>query len=118
MIKDETFDAIVNALDSVTGAMLALSDNRQLTALPSLNWATTLTLGPIKSRTEMEVDQLIEDPVYYAMRQAVRKLGAILHASDPTLMDGAINDVADRPKGGRKVSIIDHAWDGIGQWYA
>ncbi len=73
---------------------------------------------PVRSRAEVEVGQLLQEPVYFACRLAVRRLGERLHA-----VAGGTNGmrhIADRvadtspAEGGRLLSMMDSAWDGIG----
>lgn len=73
---------------------------------------------PVKTRAEMEVGQLLQEPVYFACRLAVRRLGERLHAvADGT--DGmrrTAHRVADlHPvRGAPVLSILESAWDGVG----
>ena len=66
----------------------------------------------------MEVGQLLQEPVYFACRLAVRRLGERLHAvaGGTAGMRHAAHCVANvHPiRGAPILSMLDSAWDGVG----
>ncbi|AWB26202.1 hypothetical protein DA075_35630 (plasmid) [Methylobacterium currus] len=63
-------------------------------------------------------DELVRDPIHYALRHGVKRLGRELHRlGGLDAMSAAIDRVADMdPRhSGRRVSIMDSAWNGIGE---
>ncbi len=72
----------------------------------------------IRSRAEMQVDQILQEPVYFACRLAVRRLGERAHAvaGGTDGMRAIAERVADTDpaRGGRLLSMLDSAWDGVG----
>lgn len=85
-----------------------------ITATPFV-WRDPATLP---TRVEREVTQLLRDPIGAACRQGIRRIGEHLFKTlDSTAgMSEAAENVAylDPMHYGRRVSIVDHAWDGIG----
>ena len=74
-----------------------------------LSSAEFVRLSPINS--------LLDDPVGRSLRLGIKKLGERLHHLGGTaLMHRAVNRVADMRSGfgGRRFSVLDHAFDGIG----
>ena len=120
---------IDDALDAVLVALLAHRARRAADAPPAPIRATPLRwhgdVREIPTREDSEITALVADPVGAALRQAVRRLGKDLHGHGGTAtMRSAIGRVADRDpaKAGQRASIMDHAWDGIGEgtdhWWA
>ena len=72
----------------------------------------------VRTRAEMEVGQLLQEPVYFACRVAVRRLGERLHAvaGGTDGMRTAAYRVADvHPvKGAPILTMLESAWDGVG----
>ncbi len=63
-------------------------------------------------------DDLVRDPIRYSLRQGVKRLGRELHRlGGLDAMSRAIDRVADMdPRhSGRRISIMDSAWNGIGE---
>jgi hypothetical protein len=64
---------------------------------------------------------LLEAPLHHAIRRAIRDAGEALHnhTGDISLMRAVLDRVEDQfdePDGSRAAVIIDHAFDGIGNW--
>lgn len=82
--------------------------------------------GPIPTRAEMEIAQILRQPVYSACRIGVRRLGA--HAFAVTGSTDGMREVADRvadmapAEAGRRLATMNSAWDGVGndadRWWA
>lgn len=63
-------------------------------------------------------DELVRDPIHYALRQGVKRLGRELHRlGGLDAMGAAIERVADMDlrHSGRRMSIMDSAWNGVGE---
>ena len=73
---------------------------------------------PVRTRAETQVDQILQEPIYFACRLAVRRLGERLHAiADGTVgMRHAAHRVASvHPvRGAPILSMLESAWDGVG----
>ena len=73
---------------------------------------------PVRSRAEMEIGQLLQEPLYFACRLAVRRLGERLHAvaGGTDGMRHAAYRVANiHPvKGAPVLTMLESAWDGVG----
>ena len=73
---------------------------------------------PVRTRAEMEVGQILQEPVYFACRLAVRRLGERLHAvADGTVgMRHAAYRVANvhPARGAPLLCMLESAWDGVG----
>ncbi len=73
---------------------------------------------PVSTRAKMEVTQILRQPVYFALRLAVRRMGQ--QAFSVTGSTDGMREVAERVAGmvpaqyGRRASMLDSAWDGIG----
>lgn len=75
------------------------------------------------TKVRRAADELYGDPVGRALRRAIRALGERLHEIGGTqAMEDACDRVAERHEGrygGRRLGIMDHAWNGIGgEWWA
>jgi hypothetical protein len=71
------------------------------------------------SPEKLRLEGLAKDPVRYALRKQVRELGKELHqvlGNTDAMLDVA-EEVAAKDFQYR-MTIIDKAWDGIGDWYA
>jgi hypothetical protein len=71
-----------------------------------------------KTRAQSHAEQIIRDPVGETARMGVRALGERLHEiGGLELMQRVLDDVADRdkPNWGRRTSIMDNRWDGVGR---
>jgi hypothetical protein len=63
------------------------------------------------------VESMLNDPIGRALRLGIKKLGGRLHELGGTnLMRSVAERVADMRRGfaGRRLSMLDHAFDGIG----
>ena len=73
---------------------------------------------PVRSRAEMEVGQLLQEPLYFACRLAVRRLGERLHAvaGGTDGMRHAAYRVANihSVEGAPILTMLESAWDGVG----
>ena len=82
--------------------------------------------SPIPTRDESFLSEVARRPIDAALRRAVRFVGEMLFVDlgDTDAMVEIAERVSTRSKGysGRWLSIIDHAWDGIGAgqdyWWA
>ena len=81
---------------------------------------------PVRTRAEMEVGQLLQEPVYFACRLAIRRLGERLHviAGGTDGMRRAAFRVVDihPDRGAPILCMLESAWDGVGtdsdRWWA
>ncbi len=73
---------------------------------------------PVKSRAEREMGQLLQEPLYFACRLAVRRLGERLHtiAGGTNGMRLAAHRVANihPDRGAPILCMLESAWDGVG----
>ena len=73
---------------------------------------------PVRARAEMEIGQLLQEPVYFACRLAVRRLGERLHsvAGGTDGMRRAAHQVArvHPVRGAPILCMLESAWDGVG----
>lgn len=70
---------------------------------------------------QQAADALMRRPASEALRQAVTTLGKRLHEiGGMALMRDVCDRVAERDPANesRRLGVIDHRWDGIGDWYA
>jgi hypothetical protein len=71
------------------------------------------------TNAERFVLKLKYDPVREALTHAVRQIGKRLHEiGGMPAMREALEKQEDRPSGYRRICILDHRWDGIGEWVA
>jgi hypothetical protein len=67
---------------------------------------------------------LLEEPVRWALRDAMTKIGKVLYAEagSTALMSKVLYRVEGifelTNQGGRAAGVLDHAFDGIGDWFA
>jgi hypothetical protein len=74
-----------------------------------------LTIGEFMS----EPPQIVTDPIEAAHRMAIRKIGEMLNERGGfNLMESACEKVDLKYDSSRPAVIIDHAWDGVGHWWA
>jgi hypothetical protein len=75
----------------------------------------------VPTRHDILISTVLNEPIRGALRNAVRLLGEHLFEKhgDTDEMEAVMNRIADsHPKnGGRYASIMDHAWDEIGDWH-
>ena len=68
------------------------------------------------TKAQKDTDELLSDPVGRALRKAIRMLGKRLHEiGGDEAMRSVFDDVVPD---GVAVGAVDHAWDGIGDWFA
>ena len=74
----------------------------------------------IPTRHDILISTVLGEPIRGALRNAVRLLGEHLFelTGDTDEMEAVMNRIADShpSKAGRYASIMDHAWDEIGDW--
>ena len=75
---------------------------------------------PVGTRRQAQIDAVQRNPVRGACRNAIRLLGERLHElgldADEMLV---VAKLASRGRTfSKRLSIVDHAWDGIGTWLA
>lgn len=81
---------------------------------------------PVRTRAEMEVGQLLQEPIYFACRLAVRRLGERLHSiagGTDGMRQAAYRVMSNHPARGAPVlCMLESAWDGVGsdadRWWA
>ena len=110
---------LVPALAATVRAFLRERKKRhaRASAKPLVVWEAG-ELVSIPSRDLSRARQLARDPVLYALRQAIRWIGEVAHHHGGTrTMHEVLNAVIKRNPNlkGRIVSMVDHAWDGIGE---
>ena len=117
---------IEQALDALLSAMIDEEARWPEPALYHIRATPYDSSKPVKTRVEMEVGQLLQEPVYFACRLAVRRLGERVHA----VADGTagMRRIAHRvarvhpARGAPILSILESAWDGVGtdtdRWWA
>ena len=112
------------ALDAIVSEMVRLDAQREREpiAARSLMGTPFDCARPVPTRQECIVAAILDEPIYGALRSAVRTIGEHLFevCGGTEEMEAIMNRIADgRPHdGGRYASIMDHAWDGIGDWFA
>ena len=119
-------DGLERALDALLTAMTDAEAKRAPGHLTASSIRFADLNGPIPTRAEMEVTQLLREPVYSALRIGIRRLGAetfkVTGGTDG--MREVAERVADRVPGqyGRRLATMDSAWDGVGsdsdRWWA
>ncbi len=73
------------------------------------------------TKAQRSADELLQRPVSWALRRAIRTLGKRLHEIGG---DRLMHDICDRvaardpAREGWRLGVIDHRWDGIGEWVA
>ena len=124
-MKVETED-LERALDALLTAMVNDEAQRPKPPMDGISAKVLDLKGPVPTRSEIEVTQLLREPVYAACRMAVRRLGeqAFTITGGTDGMRDVAERVADRTPAlyGRRLSIMDGAWDGVGsdadRWWA
>ncbi|MBL8773905.1 MAG: hypothetical protein JNK30_21135 [Phenylobacterium sp.] len=117
---------IENALDALLAAAIRADRDPALVAERGLTSAGTM-IGELLDRMEnwtraqQAAHDLFTRPVAEVCRQAVSTLGMRLHeiGGIPLMIDVAYR-VADRDERtrDRRMGIMNHRWDGIGDWAA
>jgi hypothetical protein len=113
---NQALQAIEDALDAVLTAIHKHDAERPKGGpLKAYTWAEIADRGLVDS----DVEELSEDPVGAALRQAVWRLGKKLYAvlGETRAMSGVLERVASRDPAnyGKRVSIMDNRWEGIGK---
>jgi hypothetical protein len=118
-----TNDEIVDALDRLLSAMIEHDKQRdkERSGTPAATPFQALTkLEDLPTRAESEIKALLKTPVRSALKQAVRRLGEVTFQVTSDL--GQMQDIAEAAASrddrhyGRRASIINSAWNGIGGW--
>ena len=124
-------NAEVARIEQALGALLsAMIDDEERWPEPALYHIKAMPYDPskpVRTRAEMEIGQLLQEPVYFACRLAARRLGERLHSiaggtdgmrqaayrvmrSHPAALDAPI------------LGMLESAWDGVGsdsdRWFA
>ncbi len=125
-----TAGAEIAHIERALGALLtAMVDDEARWPEPALFHIRATPFNPAKparTRAEMEVGQLLQEPVYFACRLAVRRLGERLHAvaGGTAGMRHAAHRVANvhPARGSPLLCMLESAWDGVGsdsdRWWA
>ena len=125
-----TAGAEIARIDRALGALLtAMLEEEARWPEPALFHIRALPFDPskpVRPRAEMEVGQLLQEPVYFACRLAVRRLGERLHsiAGGTDGMRNAAHRVASAHpvRGASVLCMLESAWDGVGsdsdRWWA
>ena len=111
-------DRIENALADLLTA--AIDDDARVMQTRSDRLVATPFRMPerIATRAEIEISALLDQPVGAACRQSIRRLGFRLF--EVTGSTDGMRDVGERAadqdpqRYGRRVAIVDSAWNGIG----
>ncbi len=111
-------DRIEMALADLLAA--AINDDARVTQVGSGRLAATPFRMPnrIRTRAEIEISTLLNQPVGVACRLAVRRLGR--HLFEVTESTDKMREVGERAadqdlqRYGRRVAMVDSAWAGIG----
>jgi hypothetical protein len=115
---------IENALDALLSAAIQ-ADREPAILVDEGPISLGTTLDPILQKTESwsrarrGSDEPLRRPVSEALRQAVHTLGQRLdELGGFALMHAICDRVAgrDHPNHGRRLGIVDHRWDRIGEW--
>lgn len=107
------------ALDKLLSAIIAHDTARDREACGPIK-ATAFRFVSLDDAAlaQAAFDDLVRDPIRYSLRQGVKRLGRELHRlGGLDAMSAAIERVADMdPRhAGRRGSIMDSAWNGIGE---
>jgi hypothetical protein len=75
---------------------------------------------PVPTRRDCQISSVLNNPVRGACRNAIRLLGERLFelTNDTKAMRIIDESVSDGPHSGKRMSILNSAWDGIGDWHA
>jgi hypothetical protein len=98
-------------IEHALGVLLTACENHQ----PPASEIRILSVAEFCKQSPVE--SLLNDPIGRALRLGIKKLGGRLHELGGTdLMRSAAERVADMRRGfsGRRLSVLDHAFDGIG----
>ena len=125
-------ESLERALDALLTAIITEDWKvREAAAGPANIVAAAVTAESLEragrmTRLDLDVADLVRNPVRAACRQAVRRIGERLFKVCGTI--SGMSQVAERvaawdpPQYGMRAAIIDHAWDGVGEgtnrWFA
>ena len=119
MTCEEECAVIEDALHHVLTAILAIKRPVPLSAAPMVHIMPIGRPEHLPTRQQSFFKRLATDPAGAALRWTVRLIGERLHElGGMRLMVDACQRLADRdePNWGRRTSIIDAGWNGIGDW--
>ena len=123
-------NAEVARIEQALGALLsAMIDDEERWPEPALYHIKAMPYDPskpVRTRAEMEVGQLLQEPVYFACRLAVRRLGERLHSiagGTDGMRQTAYRVTRSHPTRDAPIlGMIESAWDGVGsendRWFA
>ena len=122
-ITDTETQQIEDALDALLSAATAADRSRPLRPDRGMISARTLmdeTVQRLSTWTpaQARAHNLLRRPVSELTRQGVRTLGErLFEIGGMALMHDVLERVSERdyPNAGRRTSIMDHRWDGIGR---
>lgn len=137
MTKEEEFNAIVDALDTLVSALIADRHSRggsrgqsERTVRPAHNanrenlwnlkdWSMRAYEGP--PPPESPIEELLKRPKEKSYSLGIRVLGERLYAlggMDMMQQALALAALRDPSTDSWRMAILDHRWDGIGSWVA
>lgn len=112
-IDEQKLHAIEDALDAVLTAIHKHDAEQPKRPLKAVSFAEI-----VERDIDSDVEELTEDPVGAALRQAVWRLGKKLYSilGETNAMSSVLERVASRDPAnyGKRVSIMDNRWEGIG----
>lgn len=114
-------DKIKVALDALLSQMVAIDRKpRKGPATFKFISVADLDAEPIPTERQSQIEEVLESPVRAACRNAVRLLGERLFelTGDTDRMLEIAESLSKGRHGGLRASILDHAWDEIGDWHA
>jgi hypothetical protein len=115
--EDKFTDALRVLLRAIVDVDLNRKDDGQPIKVHCVSdWAGQ----PVLSRKQIAVSAILREPVRGALKMGVRALGQEIFdlTADTEIMLRISDAACDGPNGGRCLSIVNSAWDGIGDWYA
>jgi hypothetical protein len=121
--NSEEIGKIESALSELLDQMVAI-DMRPRVGPPEplrVVSASEFEFRPVPTRRDCQINSVLNQPVRAACRNAIRLLGErLFELTNDT--DGQMLKVAERasdgPQFGRRMSIMNSAWDGVGHWHA
>ena len=124
-------NAEVARIEQALGALLsAMIEDEERWPEPALYHIKAMPYDPskpVRTRAEMEVGQLLQEPVYFACRLAVRRLGERLHSiagGTDGMRQAAYRVMRSHPaaRDAPILGMLESAWDGVGsdsdRWFA
>jgi hypothetical protein len=117
------WEKIESALDALLKAMVEIDLRPRDDSKPpsKIRFVPVDLRGPVPTRREMQINQVLREPVRAACRNAIRLLGERIFElrGDDGMRE--MNDKVlrlDEQHFQRRASILNSAWDGIGHWVA